>query len=93
LIAAVIGLSLSLELKRRSDRDVTKVLAFVDRHDPPFIANVHRPPPKDLIAGKPGHVSVCRHPSVSHSTRSSARRSGAPVNRPVGNDRNRAMSR
>lgn len=41
-------------------RTAGAIVAFLERHERPFIASVNRPNDKDWAAGKPGHVRMWR---------------------------------
>jgi PIN like domain len=56
----VIGSAPHAELARNFVRTAKRIAAFAERHDPPYIAKVHRPLPSDLARNPdtPGTVTL-----------------------------------
>lgn len=56
----VVGRAPHVELARNFVRTARRIAAFADRHDPPYIAKVHRPSPHEVARkpNVPGNVTL-----------------------------------
>ncbi len=59
-LLVVVGKAPHAELAHGFVRTVPRIVRFLERHEPPLIAKVHRPAAADLLRNRqaPGHVSL-----------------------------------